>query len=128
MMVKSYYSSYPALFFPDYIRALRAAGDDTGADNMLGHVEAILELRRDRGLFIEERHAAEVLALRGEVDAALGALEQAEKDRTIYYGWHVFVLHNSIFAGMRDHPKFVALIERISNEMARQRAQLADPP
>lgn len=127
MAVKSYYSSYPAKFFPGYIRALCATGDDTGADNMLGHLEAILQLRRDRHLFIEERHAAEAFAFRGQFEAALEALEQAEKDGTIYYGWHLFVLHNPIFADMTDHPRFMALIERIRDEMARQRAQLADP-
>ena len=56
--VKSAWSSYPALYFTDYSRALRATGDDAGANQMLDHLEAILELRRKRGLFIEERYAA----------------------------------------------------------------------
>ena len=37
---------------------------------MLGHLEAILELRRKRGLFVEERYTAESLALRGKTEAA----------------------------------------------------------
>ena len=57
--VKSARSSFPALYFADYSRALRAAGDQAGANQMLDHLEAVLELRRKRGLFIEERHAAE---------------------------------------------------------------------
>ena len=123
--VKSAFSSFPALYFADYSRALRAAGDEAGANQMLDHLEAVLELRRKRGLFIEERHAAEALALRGRTEAALDALEKAERDRTIYYRWHLVLLHNEIFAGFRDHPRFVALVERIQRDLSRQREQLA---
>ncbi len=123
--VKSAYSSYPALYFPDYIRALRAVGDEVGADQMLDHLEAILELRRRRGLFIEERYAAEALALRGKTEAALDALEKAERDRTIYHRWHLVLLHNEIFAGFRNHPRFVALVEKIRRDLSRQRDELS---
>jgi hypothetical protein len=123
--VKSAYSSYPALYFPDYIRALRAAGDEAGANQMLDHLEAILELRRKRGLFIEERHAAEALALRGRAEAALDALEKAERDRTIYHRWQLVLLHNEIFAGFRNHPRFVALVEKIRRDLSRQRDELS---
>jgi TolB-like protein/DNA-binding winged helix-turn-helix (wHTH) protein len=123
--VKSAWSSFSALYFADYSRALRAAGDETGANQMLDHLEAVLKLRRKRGLFIEERHAAEALALRGRTEAALDALEKAERDRTIYYRWHLVLLHNEIFAGFRDHPRFVALVERIQRDLSRQREQLS---
>ena len=122
--VKSAYSSFPALYFADYSRALRAAGDKAGANQMLDHLEAVLELRRKRGLFVEERHAAEALALRGRTEAALDALEKAERDRTIYYRWHLVLLHNEIFAEFRDQPRFVALVERIQRDVSRQREQL----
>lgn len=122
--VKSAYSSFPALYFADYSRALRAAGDEAGANQMLDHLDAVLELRRKRGLFIEERYAAEALALRGRTEAALDALEKAERDRTLYYRWHLVLLHNEIFAGFRDHPRFVALVERIQRDLSRQREQL----
>jgi TolB-like protein/DNA-binding winged helix-turn-helix (wHTH) protein len=122
--VKSAWSSFSALYFADYSRALRAAGDEAGANQMLDHLEAVLELRRKRGLFIEERHAAEALALRGRTEAALDALEKAERDRTIYYRWQLVLLHNEIFAGFRDHPRFVALVERIQRDLSRQREQL----
>ena len=122
--VKSATSSFPALYFADYSRALRAAGDQAGANQMLDHLEAVLELRRKRGLFIEERHAAEASALRGRTDTALDALEKAERDRTIYYRWHLVLQHNEIFAGFRDHPRFVALVERIQRDLSRQREQL----
>jgi TolB-like protein/DNA-binding winged helix-turn-helix (wHTH) protein len=122
--VKSAFSSFPALYFADYSRALRAAGDVAGANQMLDHLEAVLELRRSRGLFVEERHAAEALALRGRTEAALDALEKAERDRTLYYRWHLMLLHNEIFAGFRDHPRFVALLERIQGDLSRQREQL----
>jgi TolB-like protein/DNA-binding winged helix-turn-helix (wHTH) protein len=124
--LRSAHSSYPALYFADYIRALRAIGDNFGADNMLGHLESILEWRRKRGLFVDERYTAEALALRRRTEAALDALEKAERDRTIYNGWQLFVLHNKCFAEFRDHPRFLALIERIRNEMKRQREELAE--
>jgi hypothetical protein len=122
--VKSAFSSFPALYFADYVRALRAAGDEVGANQMLDHLEAILALRRERGLFIEERHAAEALALRGQTEAALDALEKAERDRTIYHRWHLVLLHNEIFAGFRNHPRFVTLVEKIRRDLSRQREQL----
>ena len=123
--VKSAWSSFSALYFADYSRALRAAGDEAGANQMLDHLEAVLKLRRQRRLFIEERHAAEAFALRGRTEAALDALEKAERERTIYYRWHLVLLHNEIFAGFRDHPRFVALVERIQRDLSRQREQLS---
>jgi len=35
------------------------------------------------------------------------------------------LLHNEIFAGFRDHPRFVALVERIQRDLSRQREQLS---
>ena len=64
-------------------------GDEAGANRMLDHLEGVLELRRKRSLFLEERHAAETLALRGRTEAALDALEKAERDRTIYHRYLV---------------------------------------
>jgi TolB-like protein/DNA-binding winged helix-turn-helix (wHTH) protein/Flp pilus assembly protein TadD len=123
--VKSAYTSYPALYFPDHVRALRAAGDAVGANTMLDHLDAVLALRRKRGLFVEERHAAEALALRGRTEEALDALEKAERDRTIYRWWQPEVLHNEIFAALRTHPRFVALIARIQADLGRQREELS---
>ncbi len=123
--VKSSYTSYPALYFADLVRALRAAGDQVGAENMLGHLEAILRWRRERGLFVEELHVAEALALRGRSEAALNALEQAEKNGTIYNFWQLRLLHNGVFEDILNHPRFEALVERVETEMARQRAELS---
>ena len=92
---------------------------------MLDHLEAILALRRERGLFIEERWVAEALALRGRTEAALDALEKGERDRTIYYRWHLVLLHNELFAGLRSHPRFVALVERMRSDLSRQRDALS---
>jgi TolB-like protein/DNA-binding winged helix-turn-helix (wHTH) protein len=124
--VKSIYSSYPALYFPDYIRALRAAGHTDDAENMLNHLEGVLQWRRARGLLVEERHVAEARALRGDYEGALKALEQAVGDRTIFQGWHVFLLHNPIFADIRDHPRFVSIVEQVRNEVQKQRAELSE--
>jgi TolB-like protein/DNA-binding winged helix-turn-helix (wHTH) protein len=125
-LVKCSYSSFPAVYYPDYIHALRAAGDEAGADNMLDHLHAILQDRRRRGLLLEERYTAEELALRGKDDAALDALEKAETDRTIYRNWEIFLLHNSLFSAIRNRPRYVALVERVRREMARQLAELDD--
>lgn len=122
--VKSNFSSFPAVYYPDYIHALQASGDEAGADNMLGHLEAVLQDRRRRGLFLEERYTAEALALRGQYEAALDALEKAEVDRTIYRNWEIFLLHNSLFSELRGRPRFVALVARVRSEMARQLAGL----
>jgi hypothetical protein len=51
------------------------------------------------------------------------ALENTERDRTIYYRWHLVLLNNEIFAGFRDHPRFGALVERIQRDLSRQREQ-----
>ena len=122
--VKSSYSSYPALYFPDFIRALSASGQDVAAQNMLGHLEAILEWRRERGLLVEEVHAAEASALRNNRQAALDALEKAERDGTIYNFWQLRLLHNGIFSQLRDQPRYKALVNRVSTEMSRQRKKL----
>jgi TolB-like protein len=124
--VKGAFSSYPAYYFPDYIRALRAAGDPAGAENMLRHLEAILRWRGESGQFVEGRHFAEARMLRGDVDGALDALEHGERDGTLYMARHVFLLHNEIFSGLRDHPRFEALIARVEDEMHRQRTELED--
>ncbi len=123
--MKSVYSSYPALYLPDYILALRAAGRTAGAGNMLNHLEAILQWRRDRGLLVEQRHVAEARALRGDYEGALDALEQGLTDRTIFHGWHVFLLHNPIFADVRQHRRFTAIVAQLRHELERQRVELA---
>ena len=63
--------------------------------------------------------------MRGQTEAALNALEKAERDRTIYYRRHLVLLNNEIFAGFREHPRFVALVERIERDVSRQREELA---
>ncbi len=122
--VKSAFTSYPALYFTHYARALRASGDERSAMRMLDHLDAVLALRRRRGLFVEERYAAEASALRGNTNAALDALEKAERDRTIYHWWQTELLHNPIFADLRTHPRFVTLLERIQADLSAQRDKL----
>ena len=123
--VKSSYTSYPALYFADLIRASKAAGDEREADNMLRHLEAIIQWRQERGLLVEGLHVAEALALRGRPEAALDALEEAEQSGTIYNFWQLRLLHNGVFEDIRDHPRFEALVGRVEAEMDRQRSMLA---
>jgi len=110
-------------YFPDFARALRAAGDDTGTNNVLAHLEAFQNWRREHGLVVLETRAAEIHALRGRGDDALDALERAEKNGSIYVYWHYRLIHNRIFDDIRDHPRFAALVERVKSEMERQRIE-----
>jgi hypothetical protein len=111
-------------FFPDLARALRAAGNETGAENILSHMQANLEFQRDAGFVVFEILTAELYALLDRENDALDALEQAEMDKTIYRGWQFNLVHSRIFDDIRDHPRFVALLERIRAEMDRQRTEL----
>jgi hypothetical protein len=113
-------------YFPDFARALRAAGDETGADNILAHVEANLLWHRERGLVVSDTHAAEIHAVRGRADDALAALERAEQNGTIYAYWQYRLIHNRIFDDIREHPRFSALVERVNAEMQRQRTEFND--
>ena len=113
-------------YLPDFARALRAAGDDKGADNVLAHMKAILDWRGDHGLTMWETYVAELAALRGRVDEALEALERAEKNGTIYVYWHHRLTRNQIFDGIRDQPRFQALVQRVEAEMKRQRAEFSN--
>ncbi len=110
-------------YFPDFARALRAAGDDAGADNVLAHAEANQNWRREHGLVVWETRVAETHALRGRRDDALDALERAEKNGSIYVYWHYQLIYNRIFDEFRDHPRFEALVQRVKAEMKRQRVE-----
>jgi hypothetical protein len=61
--------------------------------------------------------------LRGREDDALDALERAEKGGSIYVFWHYLLLHNQIFDDIRDEPRFEALVQRVKDEMQRQRTE-----
>jgi TolB-like protein/Flp pilus assembly protein TadD len=113
-------------YFPDFARALKAAGDNSGADNILAHIETILDWRREHGFAYWETQAAELHALRGRVDEALDALERAEKNGSIYAYWHHRLVRNRIFDEIRDQPRFQALMLRVEAEMNRQRAEFRD--
>ena len=41
-----------------------------------------------------------------------------------HYRWHLVLLRNELFAGFRNHPRFVALVEKIRRDLSRQREQL----
>ena len=110
--------------FSDLARALRAAGDDKGANNVLSHMEAILNFQREAGILVSQTLDAELHALHGRDDDALDALEQSEMDGTIYSLWHHYLVDNRIFDDIRDHPRYVALLERVKVEMQRQRTEL----
>jgi hypothetical protein len=113
-------------FLPDLARALRAAGDDRGAENILAHLESILNYFRDLGYLVLESRFAELHALRGHNSDALDALEHAEKSGTLYLLWQYQLSHNRIFDEIRDHPRFVALVDRVKAEMQRQRTELGN--
>jgi hypothetical protein len=110
-------------YFSDFTRALRAAGDVTGADNVLAHMQAFQNWQREHGFVVSETIVAEIHALRGRGDDALDALERAEKNGSIYVYWHYKLIYNRIFDDIRDHPRFESLVQRVKAEMKRQRAE-----
>jgi TolB-like protein/Flp pilus assembly protein TadD len=116
-------SSWMIDYLPDFARALRAAGDNTGADNVLAHVEAFQDWQHEHGIVVSETGVAELHALRGRGDDALDALERAEMNGMIYAYWQHRLIRNRIFDGIRDHPRFAALVERVRADMARQRTE-----
>ena len=109
--------------FPDLARALRAAGNERGAENVLTHMEANLEFQREPGFLASHTLDAELHALRGRAEDALDALERSEKNRSIYLLWQFYLVHNRNFDGIRNHPRYVALLERVKSEMERQRTE-----
>ena len=109
--------------FSDLARALRATGDDKGANNVLSHMDAILDFHREAGIVVSHTLDAELHALRGRDDDALDALERSEENRTIYSLWQFYLVHNHIFDIIRDRPRYVALLERVKAEMARQQSE-----
>lgn len=111
-------------FLPDLARALRAAGDDRGADNVLAHLDTILNYFLDQEFLLLVSRLAELHALRGNNGDALDALERAEKSGTLYSLWQYQLSHNRIFDGIRDEPRYVALVDRVKAEMQRQRIEL----
>ena len=111
-------------YLPDFARALRAAGDDTGTENVLAHMEAIQDWRSEHGLLNRDTRTAEIHALRGRWVEAQDALEHAEEKGSIYAYWQYRLIHNRIFDDMRDQPRFKALVQRVQAEMQRQRIQL----
>lgn len=110
-------------YFPDFARALRAAGDISGANNILAHAEAIQQWRREHGLVISDTRAAEIYALHGRGDEALDALERAEKNGSIFVYWQYRLIHNRIFDVLRGQLRFKALVQRVKAEMQRQRLE-----
>jgi len=111
-------------YLPDFARALRAAGDDTGTENVLTHMEAIQDWRSEHGLLNRDTRTAEIHALRDRWVEAQDALERAEEKGTIYAYWHYRLIHNRIFDDIRDQPRFEALVQRVQTEMQRQRIRL----
>ncbi len=111
-------------YLPDFARALRAAGDESGTENVLAHMEATQDWRSEHGLLNRDTRTAEIHALRGRWVEAQDALERAEENGTIYAFWQYRLIHNRIFDDIRDQPRFKALVQRVQAEMQRQRIQL----
>lgn len=111
-------------FLPGLARALQAAGDDNGADNVLAHQETFLSHYKDQGYLLARYRFAELHALRGNTEQALIELESAEKTRHIYHLWRYKVIDNPVFDGLRDETRYLALVDRVEAELERQRGEL----
>lgn len=76
-------------------------------------------------------YEAQKLASEGLNDKALSALEMAVSlgwRAHFFYSWQFYIRDNVLFRDFRDHPRFIALLERIKTDMERQRDVLASAP
>ncbi len=111
-------------YLADIARVLFAAGNDDGAQNVLAHMEAVQNWQREHGIVVSNTAVAELHVLRGLDNDALDALERAEQNGMIYVYWQHRLIFNRIFDRIREHPRFVALVQRVEAEMQRQLTEL----
>ncbi|TVQ37635.1 MAG: tetratricopeptide repeat protein [Wenzhouxiangella sp.] len=83
--------------------------------------EVIERTRLERGPWLISGHEeAQLLALKGEYDAALDSLEALIDSGWRYYWWGLDGYYPE-FAAIVDHPRFVAMVERLEAGVRAQR-------
>ena len=109
--------------------AALASGDRAAADAAFDEVLARLAQRQQAGETTYQlfRERAAILALRGDREAAIAAMQQAfDRGWRLYAAW---TLVDPMFAGIAADPRVAALIERMRADVraVRRRVGLAEP-
>ena len=86
---------------------LAGLGDRTGAQHIAGEIAALAE----RGRYISPYNLSLLALALGERAEALGLLERSLAERD---PWIVLALHHPQVDGLRDDPRFAALLKRVS--------------
>ena len=107
----------------DMAHAFRESGDAGRALALLDRADDF-NARQNRlgfrGSWIEDVRTA---AIRGQQESALDALEAAVSEgwRNL---WWFYLYHDPTLAPLRDHPRFLAIVDQLESERARQVAEL----
>lgn len=98
------------------------SGDTRRAAILLEHIEETVERTRiEKGPWLIVGHErAAVLAMKGEHDAALDALDELVDSGWRYYWWVLDDVPE--FEPLREHPRFLRMMERLEDGVAEQRA------
>jgi TolB-like protein/tetratricopeptide (TPR) repeat protein/DNA-binding winged helix-turn-helix (wHTH) protein len=122
-------SFFSVLAAVDLAHLLMEAGDSERAERLLDAADALNQAfprMGSDGFGIED---VRILAVRGRSEAAIEALQQAERDGWRGYNWRVARDVDRTLASIRDHPEFKQVFARIERDLAEQRRRLgARPP
>ena len=107
------------------IRILQEMGETDRADRLLDEARRAYEANLDTGVYLGLLTDVRLLALAGERDQAIAALQ-----REVDSGWR-FQTQNTLersttFDAIRDDPAFKAIAEAVNADLARQRESLKE--
>jgi len=106
----------------DLALVLRALGDVEAADILLEGASKFVFGRQRSGPSGIQFLDIEVLAMRGETDAALDALEQAAESDWVEFWWDAPL--NPTLSSLHQLPRFLAAMEKLKSRAAEYRANV----
>ena len=106
-----------------YAFLLHQLGDRDGAAALFDEALRANHAAIERGSEESSRpkEIAAIHAVRGNADAAL---EWLERTYQAGYRLHRLIAHDPMFASLRDHEQFQAILSRMDGDVARQRARV----
>ncbi|MDX1508634.1 MAG: hypothetical protein R3358_10170 [Woeseiaceae bacterium] len=116
-------SNYPAAV--DVAMLLRAEGDDAGARRLLGSALEYMRSLKQSDVIDFGIHEARALAILGDTDAALAALQRAI-DSGWRFQWNYFLRQERAFADIRKEPRFTELLSFLESEADVKRARVRE--